>query len=364
MIDDSHSSFLGGADRLEETGLISHLLDQFDQGTFIRRADGTVILNSRLRRLLGVSQAENIIWEELKSLLLKACGEGGTSEDQEGLRDLLDNPQGGQLIVPLSTFPQTIRRCRILVTPLCFKESDVWWGVIVPEVEEPGGFLSDQWNALSLMNAILDGISDAIFVVEEKTLTIQRCNKAASQIFRIPPHQLVGKPIRSFFANPQKLDDLAPHLEVRLRALGSLHMDTELVRMDGEQFSALCSITGVYDARGYQMAFLWVVSDVSHHVFLNRSHYELETRYRLLFNRIADPTLIIDAQTGQILDCNVAAEQHLGYTRAELIKLTANDVTPSERIEGMKRDFDRIKSGEGSTFEGVNLTKSGKKIPV
>jgi PAS domain S-box-containing protein len=52
-----------------------------------------------------------------------------------------------------------------------------------------------------------------------------------------------------------------------------------------------------------------------------------EQRYRLLFEMESDAILVVDAQTLRLLDANRAAESLWGYSRAELLALTAADLS-------------------------------------
>ncbi|MDP9296370.1 MAG: PAS domain S-box protein, partial [Actinomycetota bacterium] len=50
-----------------------------------------------------------------------------------------------------------------------------------------------------------------------------------------------------------------------------------------------------------------------------------EERYTNLFDRLADAVLVTDAQ-GHYVDANMAATKLLGYSRAELMKLSVAEV--------------------------------------
>lgn len=338
---------------------VKQLLDQLTDGVFLRNEVGEVVVNAALARILGISGDEPLDHQEFVALLCGLCSE----ESRTALENLLNGESGGEVLCRVAKDQWEGETIQVTLTPCPIFPRSLHWGVIVIKREGLGAS-TEQLHALALMKAVLDGISDAILIVDENSLTIQKVNRSALRVFRAHNSQLIGKPIRELFRNPSRADEIVPSLDIRLRALGSLHIDTDMVRMDGEVFPSLISISPIEDPRGYRLALLWVISDVSHRVFLNRSHYELETRYRHLFNRIGDPTFIIDAGDGTILDCNQAAEEHLGYSRTQLLKMKVTDITPLERLEGMKQDLSQVKPGEGATFEGINLTRTGEKIPV
>jgi PAS domain S-box-containing protein len=79
---------------------------------------------------------------------------------------------------------------------------------------------------------------------------------------------------------------------------------------------------------------------------------ESERKYRSLFNRIADPIFIFDAQSHRFLDCNEAVHRVYGYSIEELRLMTPFDLHPPE-------DFGRVERNIG-----VHHTKSGRRMDV
>jgi PAS domain-containing protein len=53
---------------------------------------------------------------------------------------------------------------------------------------------------------------------------------------------------------------------------------------------------------------------------------ESEIRYRTLFEQMPDAVLLVEADTGSIVDCNEKAHQNLGYTREEFRQLRLCDI--------------------------------------
>lgn len=85
---------------------------------------------------------------------------------------------------------------------------------------------------------------------------------------------------------------------------------------------------------------------------------------RDFFNGIGDAFFIADPITGQILDCNIQAEAMTGYTRTEILDLSADLLHPPELRELTMEAFSRHASGKRFLIESKVITKTGDLIPV
>lgn len=88
---------------------------------------------------------------------------------------------------------------------------------------------------------------------------------------------------------------------------------------------------------------------------------ESEQQYRMLFNSIADPILIVDQPTHRILDCNDTALKVYGYSREEMRMMTPFDLHPQEEWERIALCIDRKSEGKDVY---THLTKAGDRIRV
>jgi PAS domain S-box-containing protein len=88
-----------------------------------------------------------------------------------------------------------------------------------------------------------------------------------------------------------------------------------------------------------------------------------EERLRSLFGGI-DDALFVHDEGGRIIDCNEAACRRLGYTRSELLTMRTSDVDAPEFAGGFgDRLAEQLHQGR-IAYEGVHVTKDGRRIPV
>ncbi len=95
---------------------------------------------------------------------------------------------------------------------------------------------------------------------------------------------------------------------------------------------------------------------------------ESEETFRLLFSHNPLPMWLADVITREFLEVNNAAVAHYGYSRAEFLSMTLNDILPSEEIP---RLMDRLAALAHSTDESPrragtwkNRLKDGREIAV
>lgn len=106
-----------------------------------------------------------------------------------------------------------------------------------------------------------------------------------------------------------------------------------------------------------------IVSDVSEQSAIEKSRRESERKYRLLFQQSSDAIFLLRLR-GRFLDVNDEAVRRMGYSREELMEMSAGDFDAPEFgvfVPGRMRELEK----EGRCFfETVHVTKSGLRIPV
>jgi PAS domain S-box-containing protein len=84
---------------------------------------------------------------------------------------------------------------------------------------------------------------------------------------------------------------------------------------------------------------------------------------RILFDAI-DDAVFVHGLDGHILDANPAACRRLGYTRAEMLRLTTQDIDAPEFAAGFQDRLQSQLSQHHLICEGRHVTKDGRVIPV
>ncbi len=142
------------------------------------------------------------------------------------------------------------------------------------------------------------------------------------------------------------------------------------LRLEGERHEFFGSSFGVLMvAVVYIILFIlliWKVARSLNRFDLERSHAEeelqfSETRYRRLFESAKDGILILDADTGKIVDMNPFLIEMLGYSHEELLGKELWEIGNFKNIDTSKNAFIELQKKEFIRFENMPLeTKSGK----
>ncbi|MHB8654282.1 MAG: response regulator [Terriglobia bacterium] len=90
-----------------------------------------------------------------------------------------------------------------------------------------------------------------------------------------------------------------------------------------------------------------------------------EVRYRRLFEAAKDGILILDAQTGEIIDVNPFLENLLGYSRPEFLGKRLWEIGPFKDQRNSQESFQVLQENEYIRYDDLPLeTKDGKRVDV
>ncbi len=99
------------------------------------------------------------------------------------------------------------------------------------------------------------------------------------------------------------------------------------------------------------------------HTEIQEALLESENRYRMIFDNINDGIIIHDAE-GNIFDVNQTMYKRLGYTKAEMIKMSLNDLVAPEFAHNIGVHVKTLKEQGVAIFESGDKRKDGTYMPV
>jgi PAS domain S-box-containing protein len=100
---------------------------------------------------------------------------------------------------------------------------------------------------------------------------------------------------------------------------------------------------------------------------LNKAMSEVkhsEQKFRNLFDNATDSIFIVEPVTGRFLDCNLNAHKRLGFSKDELLKMTATDLNKDLHLDKIKENFQKQLIGESICIETDHKKKDGTYMPV
>ena len=182
--------------------------------------------------------------------------------------------------------------------------------------------------------------------------------------------KITGRPPAFFFPGPARWAEIV-HPEDRpswRAALGRLRgsdggqAEYRIVWPDGLVRWVRESVTvSPRDGRGLRLDA--VVSDVTERRAAEEAARESDRRFRQLIEQAGDAIFVHD-EHGRFLEVNQCACDSLGYSRDELLRLTAADVEVGCRPGDHPEAEEQMRRGLPVTVDGVHRRKDGSTFPV
>ena len=108
-----------------------------------------------------------------------------------------------------------------------------------------------------------------------------------------------------------------------------------------------------------------IVEDITERERAEKAMVASETRYRRLFEAAKDGILIINWDTGQVIDVNPFLAELLGYSKDEIVGKELWEIGLIQNIVDSKDAFKKLQSEEYVRYENLPLqTKDGRSIDV
>jgi PAS domain S-box-containing protein len=204
---------------------------------------------------------------------------------------------------------------------------------------------------------------DLIFVFDPGSHIIE-VNKTAADKLGYKTDELLGKSMFDLHP-PGKRAECERYLNEILDGKRS-YCPLPLVMKSGELLFVETKIgKGVWN--GADVIYS-VSKDVTDRVKAEESARKNEERYRILFSNINDAIFVHefteDEMPGKFIEANDVACQRLGYTREELLNMSPKDIDAPEGWAVVPGVMAKLKADSHVVWEGVHVTKGGKKIPV
>jgi len=208
--------------------------------------------------------------------------------------------------------------------------------------------------------SLTNNSNDVIIIVDQ--------NHIINYINRVYPgykiEKVVGKPIYNYMPKEQhnlvrgSLDKV-----FRTGKVGFYEVSSVIPKIGIRQFSTkLVPIK----RNGKVCNVIQIVSDIT---YKKKAEEEKERRileqseekYRRLFETAQDAILILDADTGKIIDSNPFIQNLLGYSAKELMGKQVWQISPFKNVVANKKKFVMLKKKRYARYENMPLqTKSGK----
>jgi PAS domain S-box-containing protein len=223
---------------------------------------------------------------------------------------------------------------------------------------------SKQIESILQRNALMiDQSSDAIF---SKSLdgTITSWNRSAERMYGYSAKEMIGKSLDILLPFDRKWE-MPDILDKIKRRKNISNYETVRLTKKGELVQESLSVSPIVDTDGNIMGASTIARDITERKKEEENLRDREMRYRRLFEAAQDGLLILDADTGKILEVNQFLMDLLGYSRKDFLEKHLWEIGVFKDIAASKAGFLKLKSKDYIRYESMPLeTKAGKKIEV
>lgn len=211
-------------------------------------------------------------------------------------------------------------------------------------------------NALGLQQAIFDHVQEGIVFLRHRI--ISQANARFWEIIGYPADSRIGQASRFLYADEATFTRVGRCARAAFDRGEIYQEDVQIRRGDGRLIWARIkgARLGVCGGPG---ASIWVLRDISRHKEMSAALRASEARYRYLFQHNRAIELLIDPETGAIVDANKAAQAFYGYDLEAFTRLSINDINVLP-ADALAAEMARAKQEQRDHFYFRHRLKSGE----
>lgn len=213
-----------------------------------------------------------------------------------------------------------------------------------------------------LLKVTLGSIGDAVLATDQ-TGAVTFLNPEAEKLCGWTSQDAAGQPLEKIF--PIFNHDTREPVEnpvakvLRTGQTVSLANHTVLRSRTGREIPITDSGAPIRDGRGNILGVVLVFRDVTQEYAARESLRQSEQRYRTLFELSPSMVVLMDSETGALLDFNESAHKSYGYSREEFQTLHIRDLNAQIDARETQQRLERLRQEGSGRFETLHRTKNG-----
>jgi PAS domain S-box-containing protein len=211
---------------------------------------------------------------------------------------------------------------------------------------------------------VINGIADAISVIDIKDFKIVGVNQAFLNICGLSEEEVIGKTcheITHHHAMPcMPPDDLCPIGELletgKPITVEHVHLDR-----DNRETSVEVSAYPLYDG-GEIKQIVHIAKDITERKKAQEALTESEQLFKGIFENVTDGILLTDEETKKFFTANETMCQMLRYDLEEIESLGVMDIHPKENLQYVSEQFERQARGEIRVAEDIPIKRRDSSV--
>lgn len=178
-------------------------------------------------------------------------------------------------------------------------------------------------RAVSERDSVLEGMGEGAGFVQDRKLLV--VNRRLCELLGRSPDELVGRNTEIIYPDRDTSERISTRAYQELNENGSVEVESPIHSTKTGTF--IGRLRGhLLDRAAPEKGSVWLLEDVTEKRALLDALERSEARYRTLFESNKAVELLVNPNTGQIVDANKAAVDYYGYSRDELTQLVIGDI--------------------------------------
>jgi PAS domain S-box-containing protein len=233
------------------------------------------------------------------------------------------------------------------------------------EIVARQGAEAQQFNSRQMLRLILDTIPQRVFW-KDRNLVYQDCNQSFAQDAGCrSPREVIGKTDFELGWEENAVHYCADDQAVMENGCAKLNFEETQLTPAGRQIWLKTSKFPLRDMRGAVMGVLGTYDDITERKQADAALRASEVRYRRLFEAAQDGILILDAETGMVVDVNPFLIKLLGFSRETFLGMEVWELGFFKDIVANQDHFAELQQKEYIRYEDRPLeTADGRRIDV
>ena len=217
--------------------------------------------------------------------------------------------------------------------------------------------------ARAKLAAIVDSAEDAI-IGKDLDGTVTSWNAGAEHLFGYRASEMIGQNIARIIPSSEQAQE-AGILQRLRRGERVEHYEAVRIAKDGRHLDVSLTISPVRDAAGTVIGAAKIARDITARKRAEFAVITSEVRYRRLFEAARDGILILDAETGEVLDVNPFLIEMMGFPREQMLGKRLWELGFFKDISASKHNFAELQQKEYVRYDDLPLeTAAGRRIDV
>ncbi len=212
-----------------------------------------------------------------------------------------------------------------------------------------------------MLQTVLDSIPSAVFWKDRDSIYLGGNRTLLEAAGLKSSEEVVGK---SDYDLPWEKEQADSFREDDRRVMESGIPEYDIIepylRADGTHAWARTNKVPLRDAEGNVVGVLGTYEDITERKQMEEAARESGERYHAIFEQAPDSIVLVDTETGALVEFNDRAHESLGYTREEFEKLKIPDFEVIESADEVAKHIERITREGTDIFETKHRKKDGE----